>query len=206
MIPIGALFAIVRVPTISLLFDDGRYGQAALDLTATTLLSFLIGLAAHSLIAVLARAFYARQDTLTPVLAAVGSVVINMTLAIVLVGPSVSPASPSPSPSPRGSRRSRSSSSSSVASRRSGRARSLGVGLASVVGTVVASGAGLVVLGLMEGAVGTDPGKVALALEIAVTSVVFGLVYAAVSLVLRIPELPSIVGVMVDVLRRPRPS
>ena len=38
------------------------------------------------------------------------------------------------------------------------------------------------------------------------TSVAFGLVYAAVSLALRIPELPSIVGVMVDVLRRPRPS
>ncbi len=206
MIPIGALFAIVRVPTISLLFDDGSYGRAALDLTATTLLAFLIGLAAHALIAVLARAFYARQDTLTPVLAAVGSVVINVTLAIVLVEPlglpgvalaiaiaawieaialivvltrRVPPFRPS---------------------------ALLGVGLASVVGTVVASGAGLVVLGLMEGAVGTDPGKVALALEIAVTSVAFGLVYAAVSLALRIPELPSIVGVMVDVFRRPRPS
>ena len=35
---------------------------------------------------------------------------------------------------------------------------------------------------------------------------VFGAVYAGVSLALRIPELPSIVGVMVDVLRRPRPS
>ena len=147
MIPIGALFAIVRVPTISLLFDDGSYGRAALDLTATTLLAFLIGLAAHALIAVLARAFYARQDTLTPVLAAVGSVVINVTLAIVLVGPlglpgvalaiaiaawieaialivvltrRVPPFRPS---------------------------ALLGVGLASVVGTVVAAGAGLVVLG-----------------------------------------------------------
>jgi putative peptidoglycan lipid II flippase len=206
MIPIGALFAIVRVPTISLLFDDGSYGRAALDVTATTLLAFLVGLAAHSLIAVLARAFYARQDTLTPVLAAVGSVVINVTLAILLVEPlglpgvalaiaiaawieaialivvltrRVPPFRPS---------------------------ALLGVGLASVVGTVVAAGAGLVVLGLVEGAVGTDPGKVALALEIAVTSVAFGLVYAAASLALRIPELPSIVGVMVDVFRRPRPS
>ena len=32
----------------------------------------------------------------------------------------------------------------------------------------------------------------------------FALVYAAISLALRIPELPTIVGVMADVLRRPR--
>ena len=35
-------------------------------------------------------------------------------------------------------------------------------------------------------------------------SLAFGAVYAALSLALRIPELPSIVGVMADVLRRPR--
>jgi len=34
--------------------------------------------------------------------------------------------------------------------------------------------------------------------------VTFALVYAGVSLALRIPELPTIVGVMVDVFRRPR--
>ena len=48
---------------------------------------FLIGLTAHALIAVLARAFYARQDTVTPVVAAVGAVAINTTLAVILVGP-----------------------------------------------------------------------------------------------------------------------
>jgi len=37
-----------------------------------------------------------------------------------------------------------------------------------------------------------------------VVGAAFGLVYAGVSLALRIPELPSIVGVMADVLRRPR--
>ena len=42
--------------------------------------------------------------------------------------------------------------------------------------------------------------------ELAVVSVAFGLVYAGVSAALRIPELPSIVGVMVDVIRRPSRS
>jgi putative peptidoglycan lipid II flippase len=206
MIPIGALFAIVREPTVSLLFDDGSYGQAALDLTATTLLAFLFGLAAHALIAVLARAFYARQDTLTPVLAAVGSVVINVTLAILLVEPL---GLPGVALAIAIAAWLEASALIIVLRRRVPPFHPtalLGVGLASVVGTVVATGAGLVVLGFLQGSVGTDPGKVALALEIGVTSIAFGLVYAAVSLALRIPELPSIVGVMVDVLRRPRPS
>ena len=43
--------------------------QDNLDLIAFTLAWFLVGLTAHALIAVLARAFYARQDTVTPVVA-----------------------------------------------------------------------------------------------------------------------------------------
>ena len=39
------------------------------------------------MIAVLARAFYARQDTVTPVAAAVGAVIVNSTLAVILVDP-----------------------------------------------------------------------------------------------------------------------
>ena len=52
-----------------------------------TLVGFLVGLTAHAMIAVLARAFYARQDTVTPVVAAVAAVAINTTLAVILVGP-----------------------------------------------------------------------------------------------------------------------
>jgi putative peptidoglycan lipid II flippase len=206
MVPIGALFAILRLPIVSLLFDDGSYGQAALTQTAATLFAFLFGLAAHALIAVLARAFYARQDTLTPVLAAIGAVVINVSLAIVLVGPLGLPGV---------------ALAIAIAAwleaialivilaRRLPLFRPtdlLGVGVGSVFGTIVATAAGLVVLGLVERTLGPDPGKVVLALEIVITSVAFGLVYTAVSLALRIPELPSIVGVMVDVLRRPRRS
>ncbi len=65
--------------------------------------------------------------------------------------------------------------------------------------TVVAVGA----LGVVEGALGREPGRLILIVEVAIVSAVFGLVYAGLSLVLRIPELPSIVGVMADVIRRP---
>ncbi len=206
MVPIGALFAIVRVQTVSLLFDVASYGHAALTLTAATLFTFLFGLAAHALIAVLARAFYARQDTLTPVLAAVGAVVINTTLAVILVGPLGLPGI---------------ALAIAIAAwleaivlivilaRRLSHFRPadlLGVSIGSVFGTVAATAAGLVVLSLSDRTFGPDPGKVVLLSEIALTSITFGAVYAAISLALRIPELPSIVGVMVDVLRRPRRS
>ncbi len=206
MIPIGALFAIVRVETVSLLFDDGSYDGAALALTAATLFAFLVGLAAHALIAVLARAFYARQDTLTPVLAAVGAVVINVSLAVVLVGPL---GLPGVALAIAIAAWLEAIALVVVLARRVAGFRPsalLGVGLTSAVGTVVASAAGLAVREILERTIGPDPGKLLLALEIAVISVAFGLVYAGVSLALRIPELPSIVGVMVDVLRRPRPS
>jgi hypothetical protein len=62
------------------------------------------------------------------------------------------------------------------------------------------------VLGAVANALGSAPGRLLLLGEVAIVSVAFGLVYAAVSLALRIPELPSIVGVMADLIRRPRPS
>ena len=47
----------------------------------------MLGLTAHSLIAVVARAFYALQDTATPVAAALLAVVVNIVVANALVGP-----------------------------------------------------------------------------------------------------------------------
>ncbi|HET7169080.1 MAG TPA: murein biosynthesis integral membrane protein MurJ, partial [Candidatus Limnocylindrales bacterium] len=73
MLPVAVLTALLRTEVVAMLF--GSFTPAAITLTADTLLAFLIGLVAHALIAVLARAFYAQQDTLTPVLAAVGAVV-----------------------------------------------------------------------------------------------------------------------------------
>ena len=87
MVPIAVLTAVVRQPVVEILFGGGKIDQADLDLIAVTLVGFVIGLTAHALIAVLARAFYARQDTATPVAAAVGAVAVNCTLAVILVGP-----------------------------------------------------------------------------------------------------------------------
>ena len=203
MVPIAVLTAVVRQPVVEILFGGGKIDQADLDLIAVTLVGFVIGLTAHALIAVLARAFYARQDTATPVAAAVGAVAVNCTLAVILVGPLGLPGI-------------------AVAIAIAAWLEALAllailhdrlphfelgglgrVGVEAVAGSVVAGLAAAVVLAGIDGALGGGAGRVLSIAIVAVVSVAFGAVYAGVSVALRIPELPSIVGVMADVLRRP---
>jgi putative peptidoglycan lipid II flippase len=206
MVPIAVLGGLLRMPVVEILFGSGQIAPDDLQLIALTLTAFLIGLTAHAMIAVLARAFYARQDTATPVAAAVGAVAINCTLAVVLVGPLGLPGI---------------ALAIAIAAwveagvllailyRRlphfelRGLAR---VGVESIAGSVVAGGAAYLVIGLIGNAIGADPGRLLLAVQVLVVSVVFAAVYARLSVALRIPELPSIVEVMADVLRRPNRS
>jgi putative peptidoglycan lipid II flippase len=206
MVPIAVLGSVVRLPVVEILFGNGLIRPADLDLIAVTLMAFLIGLTAHALIAVLARAFYARQDTVTPVAAAVGAVAINCTLAVLLVEPYGLPGM---------------ALAIAIAAWLEALAlliilhrrlphfalRGLGrVGLEAVVGGAIAGAVGAGVLGAIEGLVDPDPGRVILIVEVTVGSLAFAAVYAVLSIALRIPELPSIVGVMADLLRRPARS
>ncbi len=203
MVPIAVLTAVVRQPVVDALFGGGSIRQPDLDLIAVTLVAFSVGLTAHALIAVLARAFYARQDTVTPVVAAIGAVVINCTLAVVLVDPLGLPGI---------------ALAIAIAAwiealallailyRRLPHFEIAGlgrVGIEAIVGSVVAGLVSVPVLGAVSAALGAEPGRIALLVEAAVVSVAYGAIYAGVSLALRIPELPSIVGVMADLLRRP---
>lgn len=85
MLPLGAVMAVLRVPIVALLVGHGRFDPLAVERAAGTLLFFLVALVPEALIAVLARAFYAGKDTLTPVLAALASVVVDVVLALLLV-------------------------------------------------------------------------------------------------------------------------
>jgi len=87
MLAIAALGIVVSPDVVTLLFGVADIGEAAMAATAAALAVFLVGLTAHSLIAVLARAFYALQDTRTPVAAALLAVVVNVIAANILVGP-----------------------------------------------------------------------------------------------------------------------
>lgn len=80
----------------------------------------------------------------------------------------------------------------------------LRIGVEALLGTVVATALAFVALTGLQAWLGVDPPTVGLIVQIAFTSAAFGVGYLAVSVVLRIPELPSIVGIMADVVRRPR--
>jgi putative peptidoglycan lipid II flippase len=87
------------------------------------------------------------------------------------------------------------------------RLRGLGrVGIEAIAGSIVAGAVAIGALGLAGNVFGQDPGRLVLIVEVTLVSLAFGAVYAALSVVLRIPELPSIVGVMADLLRRPSRS
>ena len=203
MIPIAGLVAVLRRPVIDVLFGGGKISDPNLDMIATTLLWFLTGLAAHALIAVLARAFYARQDTLTPVLAAVAAVALNCSLAVVLVGPlglsgialAIAVAAWMEAILLLAVLRGRLPHL---------RLRALGrVSVEALAGTLVAGGIAIGVAALFDRLIGADAGRLALIVECIVVTLAFGLAFATVSVVLQIPELASIVEVMVDVIRRP---
>ena len=87
MLPLAALTIVLRSEIVTLLFGYGRFDERGVTLTAAVLMCLSFALASESLIAILARAFYASRDTLTPVAAAVLAVILNVSLAVVLVGP-----------------------------------------------------------------------------------------------------------------------
>jgi putative peptidoglycan lipid II flippase len=204
MIPLTAIAIVLRHDVVRLLFGYGRFDDEAITLTADTFAAFLLGLTAHSLIAVLARAFYARQDTRTPVAAAILAVAVNTTLAIFFAGPLGLPG------------------------------LALAIAIAAWLETiilfvlldrslpelelgpivslsaralVVAIAGGLVAAGVEAGlslALGAEPGRVGLFVRMTLVTIVWLLTSAATGAALRIGELPAMIGIMFDLVRRPR--
>jgi putative peptidoglycan lipid II flippase len=85
--PLTAIMMVLRGPLTAVFFQYGLFSEQSTDRTAEALLFFTIGLGAQVLVPVLARAFYALQDTRTPVLWAVVAVALNVPLMAWLAGP-----------------------------------------------------------------------------------------------------------------------
>ena len=204
MLPITGIAIVLRREIVALLFGYGRFDDATIDLTAATLLAFLVGLAAHALIAVLARAFYARQDTATPVVAALLAVVVNSTLAGLLAGPFGLPGV---------------ALAIAIAAwletavllvalkRRLPELAVRPIAVLAVRSAVVTVGgsavAALVAAGLAA-IVGPDESRLVLLGRMIAAGIAWLVTSAALAGVLRIGELTSIIGLMADLVRRPR--
>jgi putative peptidoglycan lipid II flippase len=85
--PLTAIMVVLREPLTSVFYQYGLFSEAASERTASTLLFFAIGLGGHIVVHVLTRAFYAMQDTRTPVTWAIVAVAVNVALMVWLVGP-----------------------------------------------------------------------------------------------------------------------
>jgi putative peptidoglycan lipid II flippase len=205
MLFMSAVGIVLRRQVVALLFDFG-FDERALDLTANTLSFLLIGLAGHSLVVVLARSFYAGQDTRTPVITAVLEVTVSVSVALATVG----------------------------ALGLSGLALGLaagawfeatlltfllwrrvpGAGLENVLRPIPlyllgAALAGGVALGVSRGSellVGSDPGKISQLIVIGTAGLAAALAYAAYSWLLHIPELSQTIALLRSGGRRGGPA
>jgi putative peptidoglycan lipid II flippase len=63
-------------PIVSMLYERGKFTALTAEMTAWALLWYAAGLPGHSLMEVLTRAFYAQQDTRTPVL--IGAIAMGL--------------------------------------------------------------------------------------------------------------------------------
>lgn len=67
-IPASLLMAALAFPLVRVLYKQGKFGEADVGMAAAALLCYSLSTFAWSALAILARGFYARQDTWTPVL------------------------------------------------------------------------------------------------------------------------------------------
>ena len=72
----------LRVPVISMLFQRGEFDDRSVALTAWALLWFSLGLVSHSVLEIVVRAFYAMQDTRTPVVVGVAAMALNVVFSL----------------------------------------------------------------------------------------------------------------------------
>ncbi|MEA2013819.1 MAG: murein biosynthesis integral membrane protein MurJ [Thermodesulfobacteriota bacterium] len=86
-IPAMVALIVLRVPVISVLFQRGMFDAASTVFTAQALLYYAVGLLAFSCVRVVVSAFYAMQDTRTPVKIAVVSLVVHVAMSIILMLP-----------------------------------------------------------------------------------------------------------------------
>ncbi|MBW2143694.1 MAG: murein biosynthesis integral membrane protein MurJ [Deltaproteobacteria bacterium] len=86
-LPATAGLIILGRPIIQVLFERGDFSPLSTQMTNHALFYFALGLWAYSGIRILLPAFYALQDTKTPVKVAVAALFVNLIAAVSLMGP-----------------------------------------------------------------------------------------------------------------------
>src|SRR3989344_5341816 len=85
VLPIAAILAVLRVPTVRLFFGAPDLPWETTVLTSRTLLAFSVGIAAQAANLLLIRGFHATRDSVTPLKVSSVTTVVNVILSLVLI-------------------------------------------------------------------------------------------------------------------------
>jgi putative peptidoglycan lipid II flippase len=86
-LPAATAMIVIAEPIIAALFQRGAFDAADARATASTLMALALGLPAYMLVKSLTPGYFARHDTRTPVKIAACTVMLNIALSLVLMGP-----------------------------------------------------------------------------------------------------------------------
>lgn len=200
MLLVAVVGIVTRAEVVELLFGWG-FDEAALAATAAALGVFLLGLPAHALNIILARAFYSGKDTVTPVTVAIISVGVNVLVSVATVeqlglqglalGIATGAWFEAITLAVLLQRRHRAMEARPV----------LNGGVLSLLGAVASGLVAAVVLAIIPDASGAGR-LVGLTIELVLASAAALAVYLAYSRLLRLPELPRTIGLL-RAARRP---
>ncbi len=87
VMPAGVGIVVLATPITCVLFQRGAFGYAEVVRTATALSAFAVGLWSVSMVRLLVPAFYALENTRTPVITAAWAFAANVTASLMLMGP-----------------------------------------------------------------------------------------------------------------------
>ena len=85
ILPVSVLFLVLRIPVVRLIYGASQFDWEATVLTGRTLAFFSLSIFAVALIYLVSRAFYALQDTKTPLIVTTLTTVISILLSILFV-------------------------------------------------------------------------------------------------------------------------
>lgn len=85
--PASLALILLGRPLLELLYQRGAFDARATDAVYGALCCYALGLMGHASLELAARAFFARQDTVTPLLIASGSAALNIGLGVLLMTP-----------------------------------------------------------------------------------------------------------------------
>jgi putative peptidoglycan lipid II flippase len=79
-LPASAILGVLALPVLRALYQRGAFDATSAALTAEALAMYALGLAGFAAAEIVVRAFFAMQDTRTPVIVGIGAVALNISL------------------------------------------------------------------------------------------------------------------------------